>query len=111
MKLVVVATTLLLLACAGEPLSQTEVSGERFAVSVGQTLSLKLQTIGPGEYASPPEISSAAIRFVAMSYVGPAVPAGPTQEFRFRAVAHGLALISFRHTGMGRMVQDTVDVR
>lgn len=111
MKPVLVAAALLLTACAAEPLSPGEVSGGRLSVNVGQSLSLKLQTIGPGEYASPPEISSAAIRFVGVSLVGPAVPAGPTQVFRFQAVARGLAVISFRHTGTNPMIQDTVDVR
>jgi hypothetical protein len=106
-----VVAALLLAACGREPLSQGEVAGNRLSLNLGQTLSLKLQTIGPGEYASPPEISSAAIRFLEMSYVSPAVPAGPTQEFRFRSVAPGLAIIAFRHTGQNPMVKDTVEVR
>lgn len=111
MKATLILAALWLSACGPEPLSQGDMSGNRFSVNVGQRLDLKLQTIGPGEYATPPEVSSAAVQFLEMSYIGPPVPAGPTQRFRFRAMRPGLAIIAFRHTGQNPMVKDTVKVR
>jgi hypothetical protein len=112
MKVAPVATiAALLLACGPEPLAQSGLPSGRLSVVVGQKLYLKLQTIGPGEYASPPAISSPAIRFLGVAYVGPAVPAGPTQRFSFQAVAPGLAIVVFHHTGQHPMVEDTIEVR
>jgi hypothetical protein len=111
MRVALVVAVLLLAACGPEPLSQSAETGQKLSVQVGQMLDLKLQTIGPGEYASPPEISSAAVQFLEMSYIGPPVPAGPTQRFRFRAMRPGLAIIAFRHTDQNPIVKDTVEVR
>jgi hypothetical protein len=80
-------------------------------VSVGEELSITLQTIGPGEYQSPPAVSSSAVRFLDVAYVSPSVPAGPTQRFRFKAEAPGHAIVTFRHSGSTPMVSDTVEVR
>jgi hypothetical protein len=111
LRIAIISAALLLVACGPEALSQNGVPGQTLSINVGQTLDLKLQTIGSGEYASPPEISSDAIRFVGVSLLGPAVPAGPIQQFRFQAMARGLAVIAFRHTGQNPMVKDTVEVR
>jgi hypothetical protein len=102
---------LLLAACGPEPLAQSGLPGGTLSVVVGQKIDLKLQTIGPGEYASPPAISSPAIRFLGVAYVGPPVPAGPTQKFSFQAVAPGMAIIVFHHTGQNPIVEDTIEVR
>jgi hypothetical protein len=86
------------------------------SLNVGQTLELTLQTIAPGEYASPLTISSTAIQFIDVKLVTPGVPAGVTQQFRFRAAAPGRAVIVFRHTGessdpgAGLTVHDTIEV-
>lgn len=45
-----------------------------------------------------------------MSYVGPAVPSGPRQLFRFRAEATGTTIVTFHHTGDFPTVEDTVVV-
>ena len=78
---------------------------------VGQQIEITLRTVGPrGQYDSLPALSTDAVRFVDMSYVDP-VPAGPTQRFRFVAVARGRAVIIFRHTDALLTVEDTVNVR
>jgi hypothetical protein len=111
MKVAIIAAALGLTACGPEPLSQNGVPGKTLSVNVGQTLDLKLQSIGPGEYVSPPVISSTAIRFLGVSAVGPAVPAGVTQTFSFQAVAPGSAIIVFHHSAQNPVVEDTVEVR
>jgi hypothetical protein len=55
-------------------------------------------------------VSSAAVRFLDVRLVTPAVPAGPTQRFRFEAVGPGLAVIVFHHTVQGPAIEDTIDV-
>lgn len=81
------------------------------SADAGAEIRITLGTVGPGEYASPPDVSSPSVRFVDMTYVGPAVPAGPRQLFRFRAVSQGRAVVVFRHTGSNPTVQDTIAVR
>lgn len=106
-----VATALGLAGCGGSPTETNGGRGETLSVVAGRELSLTLQSIGPGEYASPPSVSSAAIRFLDVQLVGPAVPAGVTQRFRFAALRQGRAVVVFHHTGQGPTVEDTVDVR
>jgi len=98
-----------LVACGSEPLGESR--GETLSARVGEELSITLQTIGPGEYQSPPAVSSSTVRFVDVAYVSPFVPAGPTQRFRFRAEARGRAIVTFRHSGSSPMVHDTIEVR
>lgn len=106
-----------LAACSDDLVGANGTPSRSFSIKTGQTLALTLQTIGPGEYARPPSISSASLSFVDVSLVTPAVPAGVTQRFRFRAEAPGRAIITFEHTGQGSdsgaglTVQDTVEVR
>ena len=77
----------------------------------GTEFTVTLQTIGPGEYSSPPSVSSAAVHFHDVSLVSPYVPAGPTQQFRFAAMMPGKAIVVFQHTGFTPTVEDTVNVR
>jgi hypothetical protein len=106
------ATAALLAACRAENLVSIPGTPDRTVfVAVGQELDMTLQTIGPGEYASPPTISSGALRFLDVIMVTPAVPAGPTQRFRFRAEAPGQAVVTFHPTGQSPAVEDTVNVR
>ena len=86
-------------------------TSQSLTVPAGAAFSVTLQTIGPGEYASPPSVSSDAVHFLDVSQVSPVVPAGPTQEFRFGAMRHGTAIIVFQHTGNNRTVEDTIAVR
>jgi hypothetical protein len=82
-----------------------------FTVPAGFQFSVTLQTIGPGEYSSPPALSSSAVQFRDMAGVCPCVPAGPTQRFRFLAVASGSTIVRFTHTDRNPTVEDTVLVR
>lgn len=100
-------------ACVHDPVS-VSVAGARsrsLDAAVGADVTITLQTVGPGEYASPPEVSSRALAFVGVAPAAISVPAGPTQLFRFRAAGRGTAIVTFRHTGAGRTVEDTVRVR
>ena len=98
--------------CGSEaPTDPAAVSGHAFSARVGQELEIRLQSIGPGEYRSPPDISSDAVRFRGASLATPHVPAGVTQLFRFQAVARGRAIVVFRHSELSATVIDTVDVR
>lgn len=83
----------------------------RVAAHVGDQITITLQTVGPGVYASPPTISSPAVTFRDVDSCGTSVPAGPTQCFHFRAASPGQALLTFTHSGNNGIVQDTVDVR
>jgi hypothetical protein len=101
----------LLPACgADQALSVNGITTRTVSVRVGQDLDLTLQTIGPGQYVSPPSVSSGSLRFLDAAFVGPFVPAGPTQRFHFKADAPGQAVITFGHTGQNPVVQDTVNV-
>jgi hypothetical protein len=103
-------------ACSNDVLGANGIPSRTLSLTVGQTLELTLQTIGPGEYASPPSVSSTSVRFVDVTLVTPAVPAGVTQRFRFRAETPGRAIIMFQHSGQasdpgaGLTVHDTVEV-
>ena len=100
------------IACSAQnPVGVDDGTSQRLDASVGAEIIVTLQTIGPGEFASPPVISSNNVRFVDVSQADVAVPAGPTQRFRFKAVAPGRAVITLRHTFQNRVVEDTVDVR
>lgn len=98
-------------ACAeGDISGVSGAPGRAFSVAVGHTLDLRLQNIGPGQYLDPPQISSSAVRFVKVSQVGPFVPAGITQVFRFQGVSPGRATISFHSSGTSAAIMDTIDV-
>ena len=103
---------LLGLACSEEvPTGLVASPGRTFNLGVGGELQLRLQTIGPGEYASPPQLSSGAVRFVGVGLVSPYVPAGPTQLFSFVGASPGSAVITFVSTGTSPTVVDTVTVQ
>ena len=109
---VAVVAAAMLPGCGSDNLVSANGGPDRtLSLAVGQELALTFQSIGPGEYASPPAISSPAVEFRDVALVTPAVPAGVTQRFRFRAVAPGQAVIRFEHTGQGPAVEDTVDVQ
>jgi hypothetical protein len=104
------ALTLGFLDCGQGPVEEDGAPSQSLSITAGRELDVMLQTVGPGEYASPPEISSAAVRFLDMELVTPGVPAGPTQRFRFRALTSGIAVVVFHHTVQGETVEDTVNV-
>ena len=102
---------LVLAGCGEGPTDPADSRGRAFTVGVGGELEIRLQSIGPGEYRSPPAISSGAIRFREVRQAPVFVPAGATQLFRFQAVTRGRAIVVFRHTDQSALVIDTVDVR
>ena len=82
-------------------------------LGVGQELRIDLGNVGPGVYGSPPQISSSSVRFLGVDVIPPYGPAGPLQEFRFKAVTPGQAIIHFERpllTGGAMVVEDTVGV-
>jgi len=109
------------LSCGGKnpfSVSMIDIKGsnsQSFTVPAGSEFAVTLQTIGPGEFASPPTVSSGSVQFRDVSLISPYVPAGPTQQFRFNATTRGSAIIVFQHTGAGGPemlpVEDTVQVR
>jgi hypothetical protein len=96
--------------CGSGALEANGLPSQTLFIKAGRVLELTLQTVGPGEYASPPLVSSGAVRFLDVRQVTPNVPAGPIQAFRFEAVAPGVAVVVFHHTVQGATVEDTVNV-
>jgi hypothetical protein len=86
--------------------------GQYASAKVGERIIVTLQTIGGGHYDTP-QISSHAIRFEGESAVSSAKqnPGGPTQVYRFTAVAEGAAQIRIPHTGSNPTVTFTIQVR
>jgi hypothetical protein len=106
------ASALVALTACGQdgPAGLNAGPSRTLSIGVGGELALRLQSIGPGEYTVPPQLSSGAIRFLSAALVGPPVPAGETQLFRFRGVAPGTAIITFSHSGSSATIMDTVTV-
>jgi hypothetical protein len=71
--------------------------GQTLVASVGDTIEVTLQTIGPGQYGDP-LVSSGSLRFLGQSPAGAPNPGGPRQLYRFKAVASGQAEITIQHT-------------
>jgi hypothetical protein len=86
--------------------------GQHISAKVGQPIVVTLQTIGGGHYDTP-QISSPAIRFEGESPVPAAKqnPGGPTQVYRFTAVAEGEAQIRIPHTDSNPTVTFTIQVK
>ncbi len=106
-----VVAALFLARCGSETLTDVNgTTGRTLTVAPGQEVDIRLQSIGSGEYQAPPAISSTAIRFQSVDLVGPPVPAGVTQLFRFQSLRQGRAIVTFRHSGQSVTVIDTVDV-
>jgi hypothetical protein len=85
--------------------------GETLRIAVGQELDLTFQTIGPGEYESPPSISSSSLQFLDVTAFRPAPRAGLAQHFRFKGAIPGQAIVVFHHSGNSPVIRDTVIVR
>lgn len=83
------ATALLFtVSCGGKNPVSVSIKGsnsQTFIVPAGSEFTVTLGTVGPGEYSSPPTVSSEVVQFLDVSLVGPYVPAGPTQRFHFSA--------------------------
>ena len=103
-------------ACASDAIVSVPPDSQHrtVQVSVGQEIHITLGNVGPAEYESPPQISSPAISFLGVDVVPPFTPAGPTQQFSFKAVQRGVAAIHFRRLlgdSLVYTVDDTVVVR
>lgn len=98
-------------ACGGSPTQPDDSPRATIVVSKGQEFEINLGTVGPGSYDSIPSISTAAVRFLDAAIVGPYVPAGERQRFRFVAQSLGVAVIVFHHSDSAPIVTDTVRVR
>jgi hypothetical protein len=74
-------------------------SGQTISVALGDTIIIKLQTIGPGGCGAP-QISSSSIRFDTMlpTPTNEINPGGPILYFQFVAYAKGQATISIPYT-------------
>jgi hypothetical protein len=83
--------------------------GQHISVKVGQPIVVTLQTIGGGQYDTP-QISSRAIRFESVAFAAKQNPGGPTQVYRFTAVAEGEAQIRIPHTGSNPSITFTIQV-
>lgn len=128
MMISILVTLALLMAsggdCAGQKNSQSSSSarkevhlnrandGQNVSAKIGQAIVVTLQTIGGGHYG-PPHLSSRAVRFESAEYPPPPKqnPGGPTQVYRFTAVAEGKARIDIPHTGSNPAVAFTIQVR
>jgi hypothetical protein len=86
--------------------------GETLRIAVGEELELTFQTrpSDPGEYESPPSISSSSLQFLDVTAFRPAPQAGLAQRFRFKGVAPGRAIVVIHHSGKSPVIRDTVNV-
>ena len=114
-KWIAALACILLIACRENPMaarvSIASKTNQTISLRVGEELTVTLQGIGPGEYLSPPAVSSPAVRFLDVTQARFVVPAGPTEVFRFEAMARGQAIIVFRYSASNPTVEDTVVVR
>ena len=100
--------------CKSDTLLNVAAGSQTISAHVGQEIAITLGNVGPGTYASPPEMSSAVLTYIGVDVVPPFTPAGPTQRFRFTAAMPGRAIVVFRRSLDDQtlaVVQDTVDVR
>ena len=100
------------IACSADHIVSigTGVDAHRATTVVGGLVDVRLWGGALGEYASPPDISGAAVTFLDVSTDGPPNPGGPTQRFRFRAVTRGLAIVTFTPLQIAPVVVDTIVV-
>jgi hypothetical protein len=113
---VAVFSTILLLGCGVDRIVSVPPDGRSrgISVAVGQELRIALWNAGPAEYESPPQISSPVLTFLSVDVIPPFTPAGPTQQFSFKAVSAGQAIVHFRRLLDGSVisfVEDTVRIR
>lgn len=107
---------LLLAACGADNVVGVRGDSENRTIVAnrGEEIDIKLGNVGPATYASPPSVSSDALEYLGVDIVPPYTPGGPTQLFRFRAVASGQAVVTFHRVlqdSVVSTVQDTVRVR
>lgn len=111
----IAATIILATACGPEPLGVVVgTPGDTLQIAVNQQLEIALQNIGPGEYLSPPTITSESdgtvLRFLDAALACPCPPAGIRQRFRFEGRTRGVATVAFRQSYNDRVVTAVVSV-
>ncbi len=79
--------------------------------SVGDEIDVLLEVMGPGYYDSLPAVSFPSVKFLDESEALPVVPAGPREQFRFRAVSLGTAVVDFEAEAPAPPVEDTIVVK
>jgi len=84
--------------------------GQTHTAKVGQPIVVTLQTIGGGHYDLP-KISSHSVRFDSAVFPPKQNPGGPTQVYRFTAIAEGEAQIRIPHTGSNPTVTFIIRVK
>jgi len=84
---------------------------QRVAATIGQPIEITMQTIGGGQYGTP-QISSPVVRFEGSAFKPPREqnPGGPTQVYRFTAVAEGEAQVRIPHTAENATFTVTIQV-
>jgi hypothetical protein len=102
-------------ACHGP--SPFEVYGPTtatFSIAIGQDIDIHMQTVGPGDFGSPPTLSGSAIEFLGVG-PGPGTndPGGIVQVFHFKGVVSGRTIVTFQRVNqdMSGNVVDTVTVQ
>ncbi len=101
-------------ACGSGGIVGLDNQSRHISLNVGQELTVTLGNIGPGTYASPPQMSSDVLTYLGVEIIPPFTPGGPTQQFRFIGARRGQSIVEFRRA-LGdstlAVVKDTVDVR
>jgi len=115
-RIVWIAGLAVVTACGTDTVvsASTDSASKTFSVAVGQELRIALGNVGPATYESPPRISSSILSYVDVEVVPPFNPGGPTQQFRFKAVKPGRAIVHFRRIlgeSVVSFVEDTVEIR
>jgi hypothetical protein len=106
---VLAVLALSVLAACGNDIVGVDGTPRAIFVPVGEELDVTLGDVGPGTFASPPQMSTTALRFLDVSTVSP----GTNQRFRFVAVQTGQTLVQFRRVlgdSVISVVEDTVIV-
>jgi hypothetical protein len=84
-------------------------NGQRVFAKVGQPVVVTLQTICGGQYGAP-QISSRSLRFESASFPAIQNPGGPTQVYRFTAVASGQVKVEIPHSNATANFSLTIQV-
>jgi hypothetical protein len=93
----------------GLALSQSD-TGSSVNASVGQEITVTLQTVGPGQYSTP-SVSADSIRFLGVSLPSVQNPGGVTQDFRFNAESVGTAVVTIPHSENGAEFEVSITVQ
>lgn len=112
----VTAAVLALDCSSSTPFEVNGYPARSFSLSVGGQIDIQLQTIGPGEYGSPPPLNGATLQFLGVTAPdGIVTPAGVQQVFHFKGIAAGRTIILFHNADSSGLphpdVIDTVIVR